>query len=107
MILKILYIDDDTDDHEIFGEAVHEINPDMHVVYAKNGQDIDKHLNTASPDIIFLDYNLPLKNGIECLKQIRSSKEFDHIPIVFYSVYFDKIQEAYENGANYFIVKQI
>ena len=41
------------------------------------------------------------------MKQIRSNKEYDDIPIVFYSGYLDKIQQAYENGANYFIVKQV
>jgi len=107
MILRILYIDDDQDDHEIFEDALKEIHPDAKATYLLNAQNIQDDLKPPLPDIIFLDYNLPLVNGIECLKQIRSKREYDDIPIVFYSVHLDRAQDAYENGANSFIVKQV
>src|SRR3954468_2631058 len=107
MLLRILYIDDDLDDHEIFGEVLKEINPDAKVTYLLNARNILDHLKPPLPNIIFLDYNLPIINGIECLKQIRSKKEYDDIPIIFYSIYSDKVMHAHENGANSFIVKQV
>jgi CheY-like chemotaxis protein len=59
------------------------------------------------PDILFLDINMPVKNGIECLQLIRKESKYDKIPILIYSTSVNKvdIDKAYQNGANYFIVK--
>src|SRR5215471_18742469 len=107
MIVNILYIDDDHDDYEVFSDVVKEINTNAIITFLNDSSEIEKYLVAPLPDIIFIDYNMPLMNGIECLKKIREKKECDHIPVIFYSVFDDKARQAYQNGANYFIVKQI
>jgi CheY-like chemotaxis protein len=106
MIAHILFVDDDVENYEIFEETVKEINFAAKITNLKDGLSIEKYLKPP-PDIIFLDYNIPIVNGRDCLKKIRSSKEYENVPIVIYSVYFDKIPEAKKNGTNYFIVKQV
>jgi CheY-like chemotaxis protein len=106
MLSYILYVDDDEDDYEVFSEIVHEINPAAVIKYLHEPENIDTILKTITPQIIFLDFNMPKVNGIECLKRIRTCKEFDKIPVILYSVYFDKIEDAFKNGANYFVLKQ-
>jgi CheY-like chemotaxis protein len=106
MLSYILYVDDDKDDYDVFSEVVQEINPSAVIHYLHDSEKIDEVLKITPPEIIFLDFNMPKVNGIECLKKIRAYKELDKIPVILYSVYFDKIEEAFRNGANYFILKQ-
>ncbi len=105
-VYRILLVDDDRDDYEIFSEIVHEINADTKVLYVQDADDIENFLVQPLPEIIVLDFNMPKLNGMECLKKIRANKAFDKIPVIIYSVFYDKVEEAYKNGANYFIVKQ-
>jgi len=44
---------------------------------------------------------------LKCLKLIRANEAFDKTPVIMYSVYHDKAEEAFKNGANYFVVKQV
>ena len=106
MLSLILYVDDDKDDYDVFSEVVQEINPSAVIHYVHDSEKIDEALKAIQPEIIFLDFNMPKVNGIECLKRIRTYKELDKIPVILYSVYFDKIEDAFRNGANYFILKQ-
>ena|SRR5689334_6266774 len=105
-VYRILLIDDDSDDYEIFSEIVHEINADTKVLYVQDTDDVESFLVDPLPQIIVLDFKMPKLNGMECLKKIRSNKAFDKIPVIIYSVFLDKSDEAYKNGANYFIAKQ-
>jgi len=59
------------------------------------------------PNIIFLDLNMPIKNGIECLKEIRANERFKNLVLVIYSTSGSEhdIQEAFINGANIYIKK--
>jgi CheY-like chemotaxis protein len=66
-------------------------------------------LNAAEilPDIIFLDMNMPCKNGAECLAEIREIDRLKNIPIVIISTSLEEslIKSLYENGAQWYIKK--
>ena len=87
---KILVVDDDMDDLEIFCEAINEINPSIKCLIARHGKEAIKVLNELPtlPHIIFLDYNMPQMNGQKCLAYIKSDERFKTIPVVMYSTYF-------------------
>ena len=75
-----------------------------------NGQELMDYLTkkeSPMPQIIFLDLNMPRKNGQECLKEIRSNKEFKEISIIIYSTSASEndITETFLNGANVYIKK--
>jgi len=59
------------------------------------------------PEILFLDLNMPRKNGFECLKEIRSNKKFDEISIAIYSTSAAErdIEATFIAGANVYISK--
>ena len=59
------------------------------------------------PDILFLDLNMPRKNGFECLSEIKFNKKFSKLPVIMYSTSFDQgiVNLLYKNGAQYFIRK--
>ncbi|HEX8358193.1 MAG TPA: response regulator, partial [Segetibacter sp.] len=59
------------------------------------------------PDLVFFDLNLPLKNGIDCLKEIHHHQLLPDTPIVVYSTSKndDEIEQCYKYGAMFYIVK--
>ena len=92
----------------LFKEALENVASSITVSLAADGQKLINSLNTLSiPDMIFLDLNMPRKNGLECLREIRSDDKFDHIPVIMYSTSQSKkdIEACYEGGANLYVVK--
>lgn len=85
--MKILYVEDDAEDQEIFRNAVSKISPDTDCIFASDGQDALTILSDISsiPDYIFLDINLPRMNGFQFLKLIKNSTGLKEIPVVVFS----------------------
>jgi CheY-like chemotaxis protein len=103
---NILLVDDDEDDFFFFQEAVRFINPGITVAYAQEINTGPSGLEALHPDIIFLDINMPKKDGFEYLKQIRQGPYKD-IPVVIYTTTRNQafIRRAYETGAHLFLSK--
>jgi DNA-binding NarL/FixJ family response regulator len=59
------------------------------------------------PDLLFLDLEMPYKNGLECLVEIRNNEALKHLPVVVFSSTTRpaNIQTAYEMGADLFFIK--
>jgi CheY-like chemotaxis protein len=107
---RILLADDDEGDQLLFKEAMGALDLiyTMHTV--NNGMQLMDYLRaekTILPHLIFLDLNMPRKNGLECLKEIRSDQKFKTIAIAVYStsVAEKDIDEAFHSGANVYIKK--
>ena len=108
--LNILLADDDDDDREFLSETISEIAPKSTVYSVSDGATLMDHMNsydTTLPDIIFLDLNMPFKDGKECLSELKGSGKFQHIPVIIYSTssYIKDIENAYNNGANLYVIK--
>jgi CheY-like chemotaxis protein len=107
--LNVLLADDDRDDKDLFIEAVAEVNKQIKVATVKDGEELMNALSNAIqlPDIIFLDLNMPNKNGEECLKEIRTNELLKNIPIIIYSTSSSAadIEATYKNGATLYIKK--
>jgi CheY-like chemotaxis protein len=108
--LHILLADDDEGSRTIFIEAIAEIAPQVKVSIAVNGRKLMNTLLATGdelPDIIFLDLNMPLKNGWECLQEIRNNERLKDIPVIIYSTSAnrDHIDQTYNGGANFYLIK--
>lgn len=106
-INHIVLAEDDIDDQNIFQLAVEEIDPAIKTQFVTNGEELLVLLQTQKPDIIFLDLDMPYKNGLECLIEIRSDAILETIPVVVFSSTTkpSNIQTAYEIGAHLFFIK--
>jgi CheY-like chemotaxis protein len=84
---NILLVDDDEDDQNFFMEAVNEIDNSICLRIANNGVEALAQLNGMYelPDLIFLDINMPLMNGFECLTQLKKQNRFKTIPVIILS----------------------
>jgi len=103
-------IDDDEDDREIFEIALQNATGLYECITAKNGYDAIAMLKDNpgfNPDFIFLDLNMPLMHGKECLEHIKSMPGFLHIPVIIYttSSYSKDIEDTKQLGAAHFLVK--
>ena len=59
------------------------------------------------PDILFLDLNMPRKNGLECLTEIKQLEEYKNLPVIIFSTSLDRdiVDLVYGKGAVYYIQK--
>lgn len=108
--LHILLADDDEADRFLFQAAFKEFELTTFVNTVNNGVLLMERLyqkDIPLPNLIFLDLNMPLKNGLECLKEIRSSEKTKNIPVAIYSTssYEKDVEESFQSGANVYIVK--
>jgi CheY-like chemotaxis protein len=107
-LIKVMYVDDDIDDHFIFSRILDDIEIKTELTTVTESENfIISVLQSELPDVIFLDLNMPRKNGYECLAEIKQSEELKHIPVVIYSTsYYKSILDIlYKAGAFYCIHK--
>ena len=107
---KLLIVDDDADDRQLFIDAVKDFDEQIVCVSAKDGKealDLLNDLNTSLPDYIFLDLRMPRFNGKRCLMEIKKNERLKEIPVIIYTTSreLEDSKELKEMGALHFISK--
>ncbi|WP_348798706.1 response regulator [Flavobacterium adhaerens] len=108
--ILITLVDDDEDDRLFFTDAFEELKINTSVNTLNNGKELLNWLykpETVLPHILFLDLNMPILNGIECLKEIKQDQKFKDIVIAIYSTSSSDqdVEETFVLGANIYIKK--
>jgi CheY-like chemotaxis protein len=108
--LKILLADDDIDDCHIFKEALLALPMTTQLNVVHDGEELMNYLNENTehlPNVLFLDINMPRKNGFECLSEIKRNEKLKDLPVVMFSTSGaqDKINILFKTGANVYIRK--
>ena len=100
MKTHIFLIDDDIDEMKLFVEAMKEVIAGFKCTYASSGAQALKMLLYLRPEVIFIDYNMPLMNGLELAEELKKSKELKDIPLFLYSTHISSnmLQKARELG---------
>lgn len=105
----ILLVDDDDDDKLFFQEALQDAQHPVQLFIASNGLDAIHMLsqNPSLVDAVFMDINMPVLNGFDCLDTIKKSSLLQHIPVVMLSTsnHITDMQQALQLGATRFISK--
>lgn len=86
----MLYIDDDTDDLELIGDTIKEINPSANFCYCLSGEEAFSFLESLNkgdvlPAIIIVDLNMPGWDGLRMLNAIKSSSAYQQIPVCIFT----------------------
>ncbi|OMQ11883.1 response regulator [[Flexibacter] sp. ATCC 35103] len=108
---NLLLADDDEDDCAFFKEALDELSIPVSLVTVNDGVQLMDFLTDHSlenlPDLLFLDLNMPRKNGSECLKEIKEKEALKNLPVIIFSTSLDNniVDLMYEKGATYYIRK--
>ena len=135
--LIVLLADDDTDDCIFFKEAALELIPASNFRAVNDGEQLMEYLTQIAgaenievgaedflpllplpnliplqkflplPDVLFLDLNMPRKNGFECLEEIKKNEQLKRLPVIIFSTSFEQevVNQLYQSGAHYFIRK--
>lgn len=106
--LNILLADDDKDDRLFFKMALDALSIPTLLETVIDGEQLMAFLKENKlPDVLFLDLNMPRKNGLECLTDIRKNHALDELPVIIFSTSYEQevVNHLYLNGAKYFILK--
>lgn len=108
--IQILLADDDHDDHYLFDKELKATPFNTQLTTLDDGEKLMTYLYKNSqnmPDILFLDHNMPRKNGAECLQEIKQHRQLKSLPVIMYSTYVheDIADLYYTNQAHFYIRK--
>lgn len=103
----LLLAEDDKEDVEIFRWAMDETKIPYLLRHAEDGNALFVHLEEKIPYILFLDIDMPCKDGISCIMEIRRNRRYDKLPVIMYSAMLQPhyVEGSYRNGANMFLAK--
>lgn len=92
--LNLVIADDDTDDQYLMQKAIWEVNPKHKITSVYNGMQLLDYLQRTGtyknctepiPDCVLLDLQMPLLNGTEALRKMKSAVELKTIPVYVFS----------------------
>lgn len=85
--MSIFYVDDDSDDAEIFIDALDEIDSSIKCTIFSDGVKLIDAIASECPHYIFLDYRMPRIDGKQLLDKILNGECFKNTRVVMYSSY--------------------
>ena len=108
--LKIYLADDDPDEHDLFETALRTCSHDFRIETFLNGKLLLDFLATPNgelPDLIFLDLNMPVLDGLDTLKILRSIDALQQVKVAVYSTSSNPtdIEHTFLAGASIYIEK--
>ena len=108
--LNILLADDDMDDCGFFKKALAALPLSTNLTVANDGEQLMQlltHKTNEVPDVLFLDINMPRKNGLECLTEIKQNGKLKDLPVVIFSTSNNEsvMRTLFKAGAHIYIHK--
>jgi CheY-like chemotaxis protein len=102
---KILIIEDEPEVLQLYSDILKEAK--FEVITAKNGAEGLGAILSSKPDLILLDMQMPVMDGIDMLKNLKIDDAVKNIPVIVLTNYSDtkKIAEAMESGARGYLIK--
>ncbi len=85
---RVLLADDQTELLILVKETVERAG--FEVFTASDGEEAIKVVYESNPDIIIMDYNMPLKDGLTAAAELKENPLFAHIPIIIVTAYGEK-----------------
>lgn len=108
--LSIILAEDDPDDRLLFEEAIDELSVSVNLTTFNNGDELMEWLTdhkNSLPDALFLDLNMPRRNGFAALGEIKRDTKLQDLPVIIFSTSTNNemINQVYKDAAHYYIQK--
>jgi CheY-like chemotaxis protein len=84
-VTRILWAEDGLDDQYLIKHALGQLGDVPKVDFVEDGSQALKELGKAHPDLVVLDINMPVLDGLETLRLMRTNDETKHVPVVVFS----------------------
>jgi CheY-like chemotaxis protein len=81
----ILWAEDGLDDQYLIKHALGQIAHAPKVVFVEDGAAALAHLDGSRPDLVVLDLNMPILDGVETLRRLRAGDATKGVPVVVFS----------------------
>lgn len=109
--LSVILVDDDEGNRIVFKKILKELKIGVKIQSFGNGENLMEYLNSQEalvPEILFMNYNISMKNSLECLLEIKTDFRFDNMVTAVYAENLSEseIEDVFVNGANVFIKKK-
>lgn len=107
MINTVVLAEDNLEHCFFFKQALREVAPSAQFTEVHDGEKLLQLLRSFLPDLLFLDLNMPCRDGMQCISEIREDRTYDALPIIVFTIARrnNSIQAAYGFGANLYFVK--
>ncbi|MET3038130.1 response regulator [Chryseobacterium sp. NRRL B-14859] len=108
--LNVIVADDDENTLTFFKDIFKELKISIKVQCFNNGKDLMMYLHNDDafiPEIIFIKYDIPGKESMECIEEIKSNLKFNNMVTAIYGeqISENEIEEIFVKGANIYIRK--
>ncbi len=104
---------DDVQSHCIlFKDALGELPVSAHLTIVNNGEELIEELTLKGkklPDVLFLDLNMPRKNGFASLGEIKRNTSLEKLPVIILSTSseLESVKKVFRDAAHYYISKPV
>ena len=106
--MKVLIVDDSLESRMLLGKILTKAF-NVQIIEATQGRDALRKLSMEKPDVVFLDYEMPVMNGKETLKEIRSIREYRNLPVVMVTSHseMDLVRELLSYKVSAYLLKPL
>jgi chemotaxis family two-component system response regulator Rcp1 len=113
---SILLVEDNAGDVRLTREALREAQVAVELTAVPDGEQAlaflrneGEHAGARRPDLILLDLNLPKKNGLEVLEEIKGDPDLRHTPVIMLTTSSSArdVTACYQRGVNCYVVKPL
>ncbi|MBK9643401.1 MAG: response regulator [Saprospiraceae bacterium] len=110
--IEILLADDELADCLLFKEALEELPVSAHLTTVYNGEQLMEEITKKGkklPDVLFLDLNMPRKDGFASLGEIKRSTFLQDLPVIIFSTTseLESVKRVFRDAAHYYICKPV
>ena len=104
--MRVLVVDDSRAIRRIIGEIMKQLS--FEVSEAGNGIEALQYLEEfGAPDLVLIDWNMPVMNGLDFIKAVRANPEYSNLPLMMVTTEteMERMALAFLAGVNEYVMK--